>query len=140
VAGGTLQLKYWERHQLEYQWDGVAVEYSVNGGPWQDVPAPSNNPGNGCAATDDVTGWEALGCTRNPPINACGYPASKLAFTGPLGGGTTCTDFTTAPMTAYAHRCHPLSGLAAGTACGSAGASPPIPGRTWGASISTTSP
>ncbi len=114
VAGGTLQLQYWERHQLEYHWDGVAVEYSVNGGPWQDVPAPSNNPGNGCAATDDVTGWEALSCTQNPPINACGYPASKLAFTGPLGGGTTCNDFAPAPMTAYAHRCHPLSGLAAG--------------------------
>jgi hypothetical protein len=55
-----------------------------------------------------------LSCTQSPPINACGYPAGKLAITGPLSTGTTCTDWVTGPVTAYAHRCHPISGLAIG--------------------------
>jgi hypothetical protein len=32
AAGSTVNLQYWERHQLEYLSDAVAVEYSVNGG------------------------------------------------------------------------------------------------------------
>ncbi|HET9299072.1 MAG TPA: hypothetical protein VFO11_03955, partial [Candidatus Polarisedimenticolaceae bacterium] len=114
VATGTVNLRYWERHQMEYHWDGVAVEYSVNGGPWIDVPVPSNDPGVGCAAGDDVTGMETLSCTQSPPVNACGYDAGKRAFTGPLLGGTTCNDWTTGPVTAYAHRCHAIPGFTGG--------------------------
>ncbi len=116
IAGAaTTTLQYWERHLLEYHWDGVAVEYSRNGGPWTDVPAPSNSPLGGCAATDAITGWETLSCTGAPPANACGYPATKSAYNGPLASGTSCTNWATASTaTLYAHRCHPITGLTAG--------------------------
>lgn len=115
AAGTTVNLNYWERHQLEYRRDGVAVEYSVNGGAWSDVPAPSNNAGDGCDAGDDTTGWETLGCTQDPPTNGCGYGETKDAWSGPLGSGSSCSDFTTsASVTPYAHRCHPIIGLTPG--------------------------
>jgi hypothetical protein len=112
IGASTVSLRYWERHQVEYRWDGIAVEYSVNGGPFVDVPAPSNSVASGCSASDDVTGWETLGCTQIPPVNACGYPTTKNAFNGPFASGTTCNDFaTSATVTAYTHRCHPIAGL-----------------------------
>ncbi|HEX6853301.1 MAG TPA: hypothetical protein VF139_18030 [Candidatus Polarisedimenticolaceae bacterium] len=117
TAGATsLNLRYWERHQLEYHWDGVAVEYSVNGGPWNDVPAPSNDNASGCEVADATTGWEPLACTQSPPINACGYPATKNVLNGPFASGTSCNDYGTGGVTAYARRCHPISGLADGDA------------------------
>ena len=114
AAAPALDLQYWERHQLEYHWDGISVEYAVNGGAWNDVPPPSNDTGAGCAATDDTTGWETLSCTQNPAINACGYPDTKSAFNGPLAGGTSCADWATSAVPAYAHRCHPITGLTPG--------------------------
>jgi hypothetical protein len=118
IAGGTsIDLQYWERHEVEYHWDTVAVEYSVNGGSWNDVPPPSNNTGAGCAATDTTTGWEPISCTQAPPINGCGYPTTKSGFGGPLASGTTCNDYTTSgTVTDYAHRCHPITGLTPGDA------------------------
>jgi hypothetical protein len=117
TAGATtINLNYWERHQIEYHWDAVAVEYSVNGGAFLDVAAPSNDIASGCAPSDDTTGWEPLSCTQNPPINVCGYPTTKNAFNGPLGGGTTCNDYATSAITPYAHRCHPVTGLTPGDA------------------------
>jgi hypothetical protein len=105
-------LKYWERHQIEYHWDAIAVEYSVNGGGWTDAPAPSNSAALGCSAGDDVTGWDAISCTQSPPINACGYFSTKAAFNGPFGGGTTCTDWATSgTVTPYAHRCQVIDEL-----------------------------
>ena len=95
VGAASVDLKYWERHQIEYHWDGVAVEYSVNGGAWTDAPPPSNDTGAGCASSDDTSGWEAMSCTQDPPINGCGYPDTETAFTGPLGSGTTCNDWAT---------------------------------------------
>jgi len=112
TAGATsVNLQYWERHQIEYHWDGIAVEYAVNGGAWADVPPPTNSAALGCAATDDTTGWETLSCTQAPPVNACGYSSTKNAFNGPFGGGTSCTDWATSGLTGYAHRCHAISGL-----------------------------
>jgi hypothetical protein len=117
AAAATVDLQYWERHQIEYHWDSVAVEYAVNGGPWTDVPAPSNDTGSGCAAADDTTGWEAITCTQDPPVNACGYPDTKVAFNGPLGSGSSCADWVTSgSVTDYAHRCHPIAGLTPGDA------------------------
>ena len=114
AAGSTVNLGYWERHQIEYAWDGVAVEYSVNGGDWTDSPAPSSNPADGCDPSDDTTGWEPVTCTQG---NACGFPAAKSVFTGPFGGGSSCGDFATSPtVTAYAHRCHRIAGLNANDA------------------------
>ncbi len=114
IGGSSLNLQYWEKHQVEYHWDGIAVEYSVHGGDWIDVPAPSNDTGAGCSATDDTTGWETLSCTQSPPINGCRYADSKQAFNGPLGSGTTCNDFATGAITTYAHRCHAITGLTPG--------------------------
>ena len=62
AAGSTVNLQYWERHQLEYLSDAVAVEYSVNGGFWNDVPPPSDSEALGCAASDDATDYETLSC------------------------------------------------------------------------------
>lgn len=112
AAASSVNLQYWERHQLEYRWDGVAVEYSVNGGAWTEVPAPSASAIDGCGPTDDTTGWEPLTCSQGATGNACGYPSTQPVFTGPFGSGSSCSDFaTSATVTAYAHRCHALTGL-----------------------------
>ncbi|HUD71016.1 MAG TPA: hypothetical protein VMQ62_03550, partial [Dongiaceae bacterium] len=116
TAGATsIALTYWERHQVEYHWDGVVPEYQVNAGGWLPINAPSNLPGEGCAATDDITGWESFSCTGAPPANACGYDVLDNAFNGPLAGGTACASWATSTsVTAYAHRCHPIPGLLPG--------------------------
>ena len=112
AAATTVNLKYWERHQVEYHWDAIAVEYSVNFGPWTDVPAPTNSEAAGCALSDDTTGWEPLNCTGTTPGNACGFPETKSVFSGPLAGGTVCGDFVTSPTVGpYAHRCHQITGV-----------------------------
>ena len=116
AGGSSVNLQYWERHQIEYHWDAIAVEYSVNGGPWLDAPAPSNQPSDGCDPADFVGDWEQITCTQAPPINACGYPTTKSVINGPFGGGTTCNDFGTGGVTGYAHRCHRINGLNAGDA------------------------
>jgi uncharacterized repeat protein (TIGR01451 family) len=114
VGSDTVNLTYWERHQLEKGWDGVAVEYSRNGGAWTDMSAPSNSPASGCLVTDVTTDWATLGCTGAPPANACGYSATKSVITGPVGTGTSCTNWTTGAVTGYARRCHLVTGLVAG--------------------------
>jgi hypothetical protein len=119
AAASTVNLKYWERHQIEYRWDAIAVEYSVNGGPWTDVPAPSNSVGADCDPSDDTGGWETLDCTGATPANACNFPATKNVFSGPVGGGSSCTDFTTSGLVnPYAHRCHQITGLNVGDTIG----------------------
>src|SRR5262249_56338328 len=42
--------------------------------------------------------------TMNPPINACGYPSTQGAFTGPSVNGTL------APWAQYAHDLTPYAG------------------------------
>ena len=111
VAATTVNLQYWERHQVEYHWDAIAVEYSVNGGAFMDVPPPSHDVGAGCSLSDDTTGWEPLSCTQIPPTNACGYPDTKNVLSGPLDSGATCNTFVTSATTPYAHRCHQVTGL-----------------------------
>jgi hypothetical protein len=111
AAGTAVNLQYWERHQVEYHWDAIAVEYSVNGGLWTDVPAPSNSAASGCSASDDITGWEPLSCSDGS-ANACSYSSTKVAFSGPIAGGSSCADFVTGgSATPYAHRCHQITGL-----------------------------
>ena len=114
AAAPSMSLQYWERHQIEYHWDAIAVEYSVNGGPWNDIAAPSNAPADGCDPADAITDWQQITCTQAPPINGCGYPTTKFGFNGPLAGGTSCNDWATAATTGYAHRCHPVTGLTPG--------------------------
>jgi uncharacterized repeat protein (TIGR01451 family) len=111
AGAATINLTYWERHQIEKGWDGVAIEYSRNGGPWTDMAAPSNLPADGCLVTDVTTDYATLGCTGAPPANACGYLTTKSVITGPVGSGTSCTNWVTGALTAYARRCHLLTGL-----------------------------
>jgi uncharacterized repeat protein (TIGR01451 family) len=111
AGAATINLTYWERHQIEKGWDGVAIEYSRNGGPWTDMTAPSNLPTDGCLVTDVTTDYATLGCTGAPPANACGYSSTKSVITGPVGSGTSCTNWVTGSLTAYARRCHLLTGL-----------------------------
>ncbi len=112
VGVTALNLTYWERHQLEKGWDGVAVEFSRNGGAWTSMAAPSNSAANGCVASDITTDWATISCSV--PGNACGYTASTSMFTGPTGSGTSCTNWVTGALTAYGHRCHRVAGLTVG--------------------------
>jgi hypothetical protein len=65
---------------MEFQWDGVVVEISTNGGSsWNDLPPAGGYPSD-------------FAQTGNPPINACGYDATHGAFNGtPLTGWTQYT-------------------------------------------------
>jgi hypothetical protein len=115
VGSATLNLTYWERHQFEKNWDGVALEYSRNGGPWTDLPAPSNATADGCMTTDVTGDYATLECTDDPPINACGFPSTKPVITGPsLLPAGDCTTYMTDALTAYGRRCHRLTGLTSG--------------------------
>jgi uncharacterized repeat protein (TIGR01451 family) len=115
AGSATINLTYWERHQLEKGWDGIAIEYSRNGGAWTDVPAPNNLTGSGCLVSDITTDYATLGCTGAPPANACAYAATKSVITGPVGSGTSCTNWVTATTpSAYGRRCHLLTGLTPG--------------------------
>ena len=67
-AGTTLN--FMARYNLEYQWDGVVMEISTDGGAnWLDLPPDGGYPAD-------------FGETMNPPINACGFAASHGAFSG----------------------------------------------------------
>ncbi len=112
VASTSVNLTYWERHQFEKGWDGVALEFSRNGGPWIDLPAPSNATADGCMTTDVTADYATLECTGSPPINACGYPSTKPVITGPstVPAGD-CTTYMTGALTSYGRRCHLLTGL-----------------------------
>jgi hypothetical protein len=118
VADTTVNLTYWERHQFEVGWDGIAIEYSRNGGPWTDLPAPSNSTGDGCMSSDVTSDYATLACTDDPPINACAYPAAKPVITGPRippdPAPLDCTASMTGGLTNYARRCHRLTDLTAG--------------------------
>jgi uncharacterized repeat protein (TIGR01451 family) len=114
VGSTTLNLTYWERHQLEKGWDGVVIEFSRNGGAWTTVPTPSNATADGCLVSDITTDWATLGCTGAPPANACAYPATQVAITGPVGSGTSCANWVTGNLTEYGRRCHLLTGLTPG--------------------------
>jgi hypothetical protein len=116
VGAATVNLTYWERHQFEKGWDGVALEYSRNGGAWTDLPAPSNATADGCMSSDVTTDYATLECTDNPdPINACAFPATKPVITGPnLVPAGNCTTYMTGSLTSYARRCHRLTGLTPG--------------------------
>ncbi len=114
VGATTVNLTYWERHQIEKGWDGIAVEYSRNGGAWTLMTAPINLPLDGCEVTDVITDWAPITCTGAPPANACGDSAVTPMVNGPVGTGTSCTNWTTGALTAYGRRCHLLTGLTTG--------------------------
>ncbi|HET7842923.1 MAG TPA: S8 family serine peptidase, partial [Xanthomonadales bacterium] len=71
-AGATLS--YQARWNVEQNFDGVVTEISTDGGStWADLP-----PSGGYPSSFSQTG--------NPPINACGFAASRGAYSGSSGG------------------------------------------------------
>ncbi|MCK9538754.1 S8 family serine peptidase [Dokdonella sp.] len=63
-------LNFKAMYNLEYQWDGVVMEISTDGGAtWLDLAPDGGYPSD-------------FGQTMNPPINACGFAASHGAFSG----------------------------------------------------------
>lgn len=79
--GDNAELSYWARFNLEFQWDGVVVEISTDGGTtWSDLAPAAGYP-------------NTLSETLNPPVNACGFPSTRSAFTGPFGN-TQATPWT----------------------------------------------
>ncbi len=80
-------LSYWARYNLEFQWDGVVLEISTDGGrSWDDLPptAPAGYP-------------DTFFQTGSPPVNACAYLSTQGAFTGPAdnSGLTSWTRYQT---------------------------------------------
>lgn len=91
TLGNNSTITYWARYNLEFQWDGVIVEISTDGGnSWSDLPPSSGYP-------------SSLSETLNPPVNQCGYPATQGAFNGPVtnDGLTEWTEFSS-DLAAYA--------------------------------------
>jgi hypothetical protein len=73
TPSGTPNISYQARFNIEYQWDGVVVEISTDGGStWVDLPPDGGYP-------------DTFAQTQNPPINVCGYSATHGAFTGNSG-------------------------------------------------------
>ncbi len=63
-------LSFQAKYDLEYQWDGVVMEISTNGGTtWTDLPPAGGYP-------------SSFAQTTSPPVNACGFIASHGAFNG----------------------------------------------------------
>lgn len=78
LLDANAELSYWVRYNLEWEWDGVIVEISEDGGTtWKDLPPNGGYPAT-LADTQGTTGAE-------PPANVCGYLRTQGAFTGPDG-------------------------------------------------------
>ena len=68
TLGTGTTLSFMAEYDMEFQWDGVVQEISTDGGTtWNDLPPDGGYP-------------SSFAQTTNPPINACGYPASHGAF------------------------------------------------------------
>lgn len=80
VLDANAELSYWARFNLEWEWDGVIVEISTDGGTtWTDLPPAGGYPGT-LADTQGTSGDQA-------PANVCGDLKTAGAFTGPNGNG-----------------------------------------------------
>lgn len=74
LQAGSPVLSFRARFNIEVNWDGVVMEISTDGGNnWSNLAPDGGYPSN-------------FSQTGNPPINACGYPASQGAFGGSSGG------------------------------------------------------
>jgi subtilisin family serine protease len=79
IVPDAATLRYEARFMLESGWDGVVVELSDDdGATWTDLAPAGGYPGS-------------FAQTMDPPINACGYPASQGAFNGDSGGDQVYT-------------------------------------------------
>ena len=87
LATGSV-LSYWASYNLEFQWDGVVVEISADGGTtWSTLAPASGYP-------------DKLSQTQG---NGCNYPATQDAFTGPSGNASLVpwTQYTSNLSPAY---------------------------------------
>lgn len=74
TLGPGASLQYKARFAIEADWDGVVSQISTDGGQtWASLPPDGGFPGS-------------FAGTGNPPINACGFPASQGAFSGSSNG------------------------------------------------------
>ena len=81
VLDANAELSYYARFNLEWEWDGVIVEISADGGKtWTDLPPAGGYPGT-LADTQGTSG-------NDPPANVCGYLKTAGAFTGPNGNAS----------------------------------------------------
>jgi hypothetical protein len=70
IMPGASTLNFMARYDVEYQWDGVAMEISTDDGAnWTDLAPEGGYPSD-------------FSQTGSPPGNACGYAASHGAFNG----------------------------------------------------------
>jgi len=74
TAGATLN--FMAKYDIEFEWDGVVMEISTDGGnTWNDLPPTGGYP-------------SSFAQTLNPPVNTCAYPASHGAFNGVTTAGS----------------------------------------------------
>jgi hypothetical protein len=93
TLGSGSVLSYSARYNLEFEWDGVVVEISTDGGStWADLPptTPAGYP-------------STFAQTTSNPVNACGYPRTHGAFNGPADNSalTAWTTYQTNLSPAY---------------------------------------
>ncbi|HEV8241371.1 MAG TPA: S8 family serine peptidase [Thermoanaerobaculia bacterium] len=70
IGAGSV-LSYWVNYNSEFQWDGAVVEISTDGGSsWSDLPPTT------------PVGYPSVLVNAG---NACNYPVTQGAFTGPSG-------------------------------------------------------
>ncbi len=86
-ATGSPELALWLDYEIEYQWDGLVVELSVDGGAFFPIDPVGGYPGT-FANTVAPPCQGAPGGTGSW-INACDYPPEQGCFTGPEFGGLT---------------------------------------------------
>lgn len=125
LLAGTPSLIFFQRFNIEWQWDGVVVETSVDGGlTWQLLACPypdtlAQTVSGGCDTTGDGTGdcpfppggpfdcdGDGIGSCDGEGdtwINSCDYSTTQAAFTGPNGNAAlTAWTQTTCSLTALA--------------------------------------
>lgn len=74
TAGATLAFS--ARYDIEFEWDGVVMEISTDGGAsWLDLPPDGGYP-------------STFADTLDPPINACGFESTHGAFNGVTTAGS----------------------------------------------------
>lgn len=71
VASSDSEFSYYTKYNLEYGWDGVAVEISEDGGENFVPSIPNENYPSSFFLTGD------------PPINSCHFPSTQGCFSGP---------------------------------------------------------
>ena len=95
VLDANAELSYYARFNLEFEWDGVIVELSTDGGQtWTDLPPAGGYPGT-LADTQGASGSDA-------PANVCGYLRTQGAFTGPTSN-SNLTEWTQYKSSLAAH-------------------------------------